>query len=88
MAAVESAASARSRRGSEPSGCIMPAARATPISVPVLSKTTMKKNVSTTASIAVSSKAGRSIFRNTGAIDGGSEAMPANGARPNNSAAP
>ena len=52
MAAVESTTSARSRRGSEPSGCIMPAARATAISVPVLSNTTMKKNVSTTAAMA------------------------------------
>ena len=78
----ESTTSARPMRGSEPSGGMMPAAVATPISVPVLSKTTMKKNVNTIAARPRSSAPRMSICRSTGAIDGGSDATPAKGVSP------
>lgn len=65
-------------RGSVPSGVMRPAALATPIRVPVLSKTTTKKNVNTMAVSPRLSAPGISICRSTGAIEGGIEAIPPN----------
>ena len=75
--AVLSASSARFRRSILPSTS-SPARLATPISVPVASNSSTRKNTSTTFSTPVDSAARMSSWNSVGEIDGGAETMPWN----------
>ena len=73
--APESASSALFIRSILP-GTSSPARLATPISVPVASNSSTRKNTSTTLRMPAENAPGMSSARKVGAIDGGAEKMP------------
>ncbi|MPN45459.1 hypothetical protein SDC9_193026 [bioreactor metagenome] len=73
--APESASSERLKRPMR-SGTSRPARRATPISVPVASNSSTRKNTSTTLRKPVVSAVLMSSFMKVGSMEGGAEKMP------------